>query len=411
MRNGRRGSVYVVVLGTAMIVTIIGLATLTAVRIQHRSAEGQADFAEARLYARSGIEMGLLTIRSDPTWRDHLGHGDWLVDQPIGRGTYSIAGFDTKDGDISDDVGDSLMLVGTGAVGDAVCALSVTVRNRAEPLECLGSALHSALDCYLDGTVLWSDGLVSSNVRVAAWEAVVNADVAAPVVVGWDFDGDVQPGAEPRSVPDTSVFDYYLENGTVIDFFSIPSKTIEKVVVSPASNPYGAETNAQGIYVIDCQWQELKIKDCRIVGTLVLIHPGTGSKVESEIHWAPAFDNFPALLVQNDVAFGFRFKANDLTEGHAGITLNPPGTPYQGVEDNDKDDTYPSVIEGLVYASGPVFTTDQPTFTGVVVVGDEPWLEGTVSLTYSDAFYNNPPPGFRTPLMGVDPGSWRQVVD
>lgn len=116
-RHRRRGVTYVLLVGTAMIVTVIGLSALVAARVQLRSAEGTNDSAEARFYAQSAVEMGFLMIRGTSTWRNDLGSGFWLTDQPIGTGTFSLEATILDGGGDPND--DPVVLTGTGVCGQA----------------------------------------------------------------------------------------------------------------------------------------------------------------------------------------------------------------------------------------------------------------------------------------------------
>ncbi|UCC29162.1 MAG: hypothetical protein JSU86_13280 [Phycisphaerales bacterium] len=123
----RRGSVYVVVLGVAMIVTVIGLSALAVVRIERRSLVGGTDFGQARLYAHSAIEMGFFWIRDDPTWRDNRPSGVWVEDQLIGDGTFTLEVKDPDDNNLKTEPNNFIVLTGTGVRGDARFKLQVTV--------------------------------------------------------------------------------------------------------------------------------------------------------------------------------------------------------------------------------------------------------------------------------------------
>ena len=71
----RRGGIYVVVLGTSMIVAMLGLSALVGQRIQNRLVTASADVRQAQLNAHSAVELALLTMK----------HGCQLADQPIER--------------------------------------------------------------------------------------------------------------------------------------------------------------------------------------------------------------------------------------------------------------------------------------------------------------------------------------
>jgi hypothetical protein len=58
-----RGSIYLYVLTSSLLVTILGLGSLAAVRLQMRSERLAQDSAGARIYAVSAVEMGLLQDR------------------------------------------------------------------------------------------------------------------------------------------------------------------------------------------------------------------------------------------------------------------------------------------------------------------------------------------------------------
>jgi hypothetical protein len=205
----------------------------------------------------------------------------------------------------------------------------------------------------------------------------------------------------------------------VIDVGALPlnaegHREIRGEVLSPLSNPFGANLNGEGVYVIDCLGQHVVIADSRIVATLVLVNPASGSSVENAVNWEPAVANYPALLVDGSMMLEFDDAA--LSEAAVQVNFNPAGTPYLGSEDGDKKDEYPSLIKGLVYVSGDLTVHQTPTIEGVLVVGNTLLASGqagsaVLTLTYQQAFLDNPPPGFGTLRMVVVPGSFRQVVD
>ena len=125
-KRRRRGSMYVVVLGTATLATILGLSALYAVRIERRGAQAANERLEAQLYAQAAIEMGFLMIRQNADWRTTLGNRYWAAKQPIGNGTYTLLAAITEDGDGNAD-NDPVVLTGTGFSGQAAHAMQVTV--------------------------------------------------------------------------------------------------------------------------------------------------------------------------------------------------------------------------------------------------------------------------------------------
>jgi hypothetical protein len=416
----RRGSIYVALLGTALIVAVIGLSALSAVRVRRAGAQGTNDLAVARFCAQSAIEMGFHWIESDPAWRDNRPNGVWAADRPIGDGTFTLEGTDPDGLPLNNSEYDPLVLTGTGVKGGARYKLQVRLLPQGGALTCLEVSLHANNDLIFETATVNGNQIISANNTVTATGSNIYVDVeAVNAISGGSYWGTQTPGITPRTMPDpATVFDDYIANGTPINYSDLPTPNgygeIVDVVISPNSNPYGTQqTNAQGIYVISCMGSNIGIERCRIVGTLVLLNAGASSAIMGEVNWQPAVSNYPALLVGGSL----RVQMNGsglLQESVAGVNYNPPGTPYLGSSDLDINDSYPSVIKGLAYISGDVLMQASPVFEGVVVVGNtlSTMSSPALDLTYQPTFRDNPPPGFGgQPVMILAPASWRQVVD
>ena len=155
-----------------------------------------------------------------------------------------------------------------------------------------------------------ADAPISSNVTVTLEKtAVVNADVevvSTTTPIG-TINGTITTDIDPKETPDVSLLSDYAARGALIKFDALPVtdeghptggyyRIMSDAVLSPASNPFGAETNANGIYVVDCQGYDLRIENMRISGTLVILNSGLWSEVSGAVHWKPAQANLPALL-------------------------------------------------------------------------------------------------------------------
>jgi hypothetical protein len=418
----RRGSIYVMTLGATTAVVVIGLAAVTAVRIQRRNVGQTMDFTEARMYAQSAIDLGMRIITADDTWRSGYSSGPWLVDAPIGRGTYSLDVVDSVDGDFTVNPEDSLFLTGTGAIGEARYRLHATLLADVAGLSCLEVAFSTAGDLAMDDATANCNQTVSSNGSVNGVAACqINGSVeAVGTVAGVNVSGSTTTGITPRTMPDTStVYDYYIANGTSIDITAIPNSgglyEINGVVLSPMSNPFEpGVTNSKGIYTINAMGSRIDIRDTRIVGTLLILNGSPiCSYVQGAVNWEPAISNYPALLVQGPLCL-YMDGSVPLDEG--GTSLNPEGTPYgdPGNWDDDTGDTYPSIIKGLVYAESRLDGAAHAVVNGVVVSGGIANLTPffVFDLTFDSTYLANPPPGFAgAPKMKIAQGSWRQLVD
>ncbi len=416
-RRQRAGSVYVAVLGVAMIVAVIAIGAITVQRVVRKMAQQSLDMAQARDYAIAAIEIGQLRVKSDSQWRTTFPNGVWETAQVIGTGTYTLEGTDPADGDLTDDPMDPIRLVGIGRNSSARQKVATTFQPTVFGMTCLEVAAIGA-SVSLDDANVDCDQIICSNDGMSATSAAVQSDVeAVGAIWGWSYLGSSTSGVPARTMPDGSVFDYYTANGTQIAFSSLVDKkkrtrALTNVVLSPNANPYGADhVNAMGIYVIDCGGDNLVIRDCRILGTLVVLNAGSKSRVERAVNWSAAIANFPALLVQGPFELRHE-RAIVLAEANAGgVNFNPPGTPYEGSEDTDTTDQYPTEINGLVYVSENVKWKKTANVTGAVVCGAFLQLSGDLLISYRSTYLNDPPPGFRTTILIPIAGSWQQIVD
>ena len=412
-QNRRRGSAYITVLGTAVAITVIGLSGIMVSRIRLRRAEAANDFATARAYARSAVEMGFYRIENNDDWRSTFASGVWEADKTIGDGTYTLIGVDPADNNLADNDLEPVELTGVGRRGAATFQLRVTLLAELRPLGCLTRALQAGSDISFTSSTLNTDAPVHANLNITALTATINADVeAAGLVSGATFNRSITSLAEPHSMPNADVFDPYIAKGTTISYGALPSGTIENVLLGPTNNPYGGPLNSEGIYVINCGGQRVTIKNCRIYGTLVLLDPANDSRIEASVVWGPVIENYPSLLVRGNMNIGL--DTASLNEGDLGINLNPFGAPYDGVTDSMIDDTYPSRLSGLYYVEGSATFTDNTNIHGLLVAGAQisTVLSSTLTVAYDGSFAASPPPGFyEPPTMVVADRSWRQVVD
>ena len=415
-RSRRGAALYVVVLGVTLIVAVLGLASLSELHLQREASQRTNDIQTARRHAQAAIEIGMQRISDDADWRATFTNGAWESQQGIGDGTYTIEGVDPDDGVLDDSDADSVVLTGIGVQGTATQKVEVTLVPDPQGITCLEVALLTGSQLNVDAAAT-----VSGSVTVASNDTIDgNGNSAfAPnseAVTGYTASlgpGSTTTGVDTREIPQWSdAIEHYQTNGTTISIASIPEvdsiRTIEQVVISSANNPYGANvTNAEGIYVIDCQNQDLRIRDCRLVATLVLLNAGANSEVSGSVNWSAAASNYPVLLTER---MALSFSNANLIE--TSTSFNPVGTPYEGSSDTDVADVYPSTIQGLIYVGSDATTSTHPVVDGVMVVGNTLQINGSLDLSYQATFLDDPPPGFIDySNLRVVAGSWRQAVD
>jgi hypothetical protein len=407
--------VYVAILGLSVLVAVIGLGGIALSRAQARARDLQADTAEARGYAMAAVELARTMIKADSSWRTNRSNGAWVTNQAFGNGKISVDVTDPA-GPLGDDDTRPVVVTGTGMKGQAVQKVQVTLGAVLTPYTCMEtSAISGGIMTLNNTTVSGAGSVISSNVAMSALTGNVYPDAeTVATVLGGTFWGNTTSLAAARTMPPSTVFDYYTTNGTAITYASLPvaggNAVIQNCVLSPQSNPFGT-TNGKGIYVVNCSGQDVTITNCRIVGTLVLLNAGT-VVIQGSVTWEPGVVNFPCLMVQGSVTL--KAGKADLAEGGPKGNLNPSGTPYPylsgGTTNTNSTDKYPSVIDGLVYVSGNLTSQTDPAVDNLIVGGA--WTAtGTMTLSPKAIYQTNPPPGFRTVEMSVVSGTWKQVVN
>lgn len=126
----RRGvALYVSVLATATIVSVLALSAVAVVRLERKQAEAINARLAARANARSAVELALRVLNNDSNWRTTYANNAETTPVslgPNGAGTLSWKLFDV-DGNLTNaDV--ELWLKGIGRVGDAVQVSSLQIK-------------------------------------------------------------------------------------------------------------------------------------------------------------------------------------------------------------------------------------------------------------------------------------------
>jgi len=414
-RRTPHGSIYVVALSFGLLLAVIGLGTIAAARSYNRAQDRMNDAADARNYAFSAVEVARRQIASDPNWRTDYSNGTWFSSQPIGSGTMSVQVVNPN-GPLNNADNDPVIITALGFKGTARQMLTVTLTANTIPLTCLGVGLYCGGGGTFSSATVAGTSTISSGGTLTLTNSTFNAnrfEAVAIVPVGCTGMGPQTILSTGRTLPSSGSLAYYTSHGTPISYASLPSGgCLQQCVLSPNSNPFGPQPDPQGIYVIDCGGQNINVQNVRIVGTLVLLNTGNSSIIQGSVNMAPVVTGFPALLVNGSIQFGFT--SAPLTESTAG-NLNPPGTPYNGISNTTTTDSYPSLIQGLVYVSGnPSFTASaSATIKGNLITAGILSVQGTLNITYDPTSNQSPPPGFFTtpPPMLVSPGTWARVVN
>ena len=426
-RNCRsRGSVYVYVLATSLLVSVIGISVVTVAQINGRITRQYNEGAEAEVLAESAVEFATSAINSDSNWRTTYTSGSMTTGKALGHGTISFKIVDENDGTLANNTSDPVRVYGFGQVNNTIRIYSAMLAPSTAGLTSLQASVACVGTMTLSAFNIGGTGTLSSNIYLSG-SGSLGSTIALESAGTCNFSGSGggvrTSNATPRTYPGTSVFGSYTSatmGGATVAFANLPISgtpamaTIDHKLISPSSSPWSGTTNTKGIYIFDCSGASVRITNSRIVGTLVFLNAGTINLETGDI-FEPALAGYPVLLVQGNLRM-----ANDntsLTEGSPtpAVNFNPSSTPIPyaygagtGSSNGSTSDSFTPSFTGLAYASGSVVFANHPVVTGQVIGAGTFSGSGSMNLTYSSTAFNNPPPGFTGGgQMTAVAGTWR----
>jgi hypothetical protein len=411
----RHGSAYVLVLGIALIVTVLGMGALTASRVQTRMISAAANWEESGTLASAAVEQALSYINaaaaaSPATWRSAFTNRQIAFTQPLGDGMFSWALKDETDGNLSASYLRPIRIYGIGQVGSVTRVYSVLVTPTGAPLDVLRTAVHAGGNVTLTGKVNAVNGPISSNANVSL-SGTVNAAVEAASVSGNTNGNETQTvPAAAKLMPPSAIYGQYAGTATSIPWSSLDND-IQPLLLSSTYNPYGTP-DPNGLYsIVLPNNTDFQISNSRICGTL-LISGSNATITFGPLLWEPARPDYPILIISgSNCTINFQGSNNWISESALHFNMNPAGTPFEGASDADQLDDYPPQYRGLIHVIGSTNTVQlnaNSYFVGTLIADGTIMTTGSCTAIQNPSIYVNPPIGYTTGnQMVIVPGSWR----
>ena len=403
------------VIGIAMIVTVLGMAAITLSRVSARSVTQGNDWEAAGDLAFAATEHAISYINvaaaaSPAGWRSGYTSSQTVVTQAMGRGTFSWALKDETDGLISEDYLRAFRIYGIGKVGAVTRVYSVQVMPGGAPLDVLRTGIHSSSTITLTGNAQAINGPFSSNSSISLSGTVSGSIEAASTSGSASGTQTITVPAPNKTMPSSSIYTDLLQTATAVNCGS----TLQNCLLSPVSNPYGA-VNSSGIYSISVNNNSnLTITNCRIFGTLLINLNNKGTlKIQGPVEIEPANTSYPTMVVIGQKATISMSGSNTwLSESAIAVNFNPPGASYAGVTNTTTTDDYPPQYRGVFHflcGTSSTVQLDANTYINGTLITDSP-VKTTAQSTFvqNPLIYASPPFGYQTGnAMTEVPGSWR----
>ena len=407
----RRGTVYVVVIGVATTVSLIGMSGLMVARLQMRRAAEANAWTEAGDLALSGIELGITRVNAAANWRTSFQNNVEITPIAIGGGTVSFKLVDAAlglaggDGNLANNGFDPVRLYGIGRVGKTVRVYSAQLIGDV-PLDALRTTVAASGYLTVKVPTVAKGGPLSANGLYSRNDTTTGAIEAGSISGTGVVYGTITAPSAAKAMPDPSVFDAYKRLATPIAWAGGSVFTLAGQELSSAVNPVaGGTLNAQGVYCVDVPaGGKLKITTSYIRATLV-VDCGDGAIVQlmNAINWEPNSSDLPALLVRHSGAAVVKDK----------LGLSSGTISYNSVD-------YPSQIKGLVHIIGGSAAAqgsgnaecnlgDTASFVGTIIADQDAVTNSNSAMFCWDPnLYLNPPVGYSAgATMKIVTGSLR----
>jgi hypothetical protein len=417
----RRAALYVLVIGAAMLVMVIGISAVTVARVRTDAAAASANEQTARLLAASAIDYGMSRIdaaaEAGTNWRDGRQSGVPTAPQTLGSGVFRCVFLDEQDADLNDNAVDLVRLYGAGMVGGATQVVSVQLVPGGPGLDVLRTVIHSADGVVVAKDVYAAGGPVSANAGIElTGKATLYGDAEAGSITLTDgvITGSSTAPAPTKSMPSAEILEkVYLPRATEITWASTAAGDLSAPLLSAGTNPWGA-ANQFGLYHVRVpDGQQLQVLISRIEATL-LVTLGNGSSfgINASCFWQPALAEYPALIVDGRLGTSATLQPlpGAVRESDVAANLNPASTPFNGQSDTDTTDQYPSEIRGLIHIIGTgMVITVSGAFYGSIVSDGLVNVADVTSIRVDPGLIENPPLGYGDGSRMIPvAGTWRR---
>jgi hypothetical protein len=406
----RRGSAYILVLGVALLLTVIGMGTLLTTRLAGKQSGNAADWQQAGLIAQSMVEQAMSNLNAQiaanpATWRSAFtsytsgNTAAFTQTNSIGVGSWVVK--DEVDGNFANNYADPFRLYGIGKVGQATRVYSVQVVTAGSPMDVLRCGLHAGGDINTNGTITLGAGPLSCNGNVKT-QAAITGNVETQSQQGPNrVSGSLTVGSPIKPMPSSGLYNIYLAKATALPFAALNNR-IQEQLLTPTSNSFGP-TNVDGVYSIAIPaGQNFIISSSRIKGTLVVSMTGGTFYIYGPTLWEPARPDYPILILQgSNVNVNIQGYNTWLSEANVGIDFNGNGT---------MTDDLPPQYRGLLHiigATNAVQLSANAFISGLLVTDGPVTTNGQSSFISDPNLLANPPLGYgKGDQLAIVPGSW-----
>lgn len=307
-RRLRGMAVYLTVVSVSVMVAATGLTLIAVQRSDRRLQENIILDNKLSWYARSGIEMGLMYMERNTSWRQQV-QGTCTLDsetltnclfEPITVSGWKVAVqvFDELDGNIANSLADPVRMVATGRQSGVSYKLECRLTPRPHQALTFAAFSGSSLGIQLKSTASVR-GPIRAHGNITADSNVTRSDDASfETLSAYTISTNLSPRKFVSTTIPTPVVSVsaYQAMATAIQGGTGSTCELYGYNLTPTSNPTGI-VNPNGIYWLDAGGRDVRIENLRVQGTLIITNVYQRVRFEKACRIEPGSPGFPSLLI------------------------------------------------------------------------------------------------------------------
>ena len=318
----RTGTIYIMAMGTSLIVVCLAVAGLQAVRVQRRMNDAQSQIANAKKLAQAGIEFVQQSMFSDPIWRTRFTHGV-PVTRATGGGSFSVTLIDPDDGVISNQSTDPIVITSTGRIGTAIQKRKAYLEPQTKLYAACRSSLCATTEIVFDNCTITSnhwafcEQVFSVNGNPTVKMNCLSANGSSVgIVSGQRFvRGGVWPMNKPNMVTKSSgyVGRYYTDNSVGLLAKDLPTGGTQLVMNGGFEQDSANWTMLGGSLTRDTTQKIMGLASCLVSGRIAVLS-------------IPSQNVTKHMLKRRSYTLSFWVRAAEAQDFYAAISCNGSGS-------------------------------------------------------------------------------------
>lgn len=236
----RKGSLYLPVLATCLIATLLAGTTLMLLRVRRASLTRAMHENQAKYLSMAGLASVREGIVIVPNWRTLAVNGVYSTTFAYQTGNCTVEIRDPDDGDLTDNDAEPYLVRCTGIVGESRFQSEMLLQDRSTPTDALQAELAVGGALSLTNATVMGDGVIWANGPVVATGSSVGLDLASGAeITGTTFLRSASPNQLSRALPSPdAIFNTLSPRATTLATYTFSNNLCPNSGFESTSSPW-----------------------------------------------------------------------------------------------------------------------------------------------------------------------------